>query len=95
MVLRPSNGAPEPRTPSSSGTFLRKVWPTLDPAAQVADECRRPLGLLRDESLRAVALWKMEGYTHEEIAAKLGCVRFTVDRKLRAIRRIWDGERGQ
>ena len=43
--------------------------------------------------LRAVALWKMEGYTHEEIAAKLRCVRFTVDRKLKAIRRIWDGER--
>src|SRR5262249_15421393 len=34
----------------------------------------------------------LEGYTKEEIAAKLGCVRFTVDRKLRTIRRIWDGE---
>jgi DNA-directed RNA polymerase specialized sigma24 family protein len=68
--------------------------PTPELAALVADECRRLLGLLRDESLRSVALWKMEGYTHEEIAAKLGCVRFTVDRKLRAIRQIWDGERG-
>jgi DNA-directed RNA polymerase specialized sigma24 family protein len=67
--------------------------PTPELAAQVADECRRLLGLLRDESLRSVALWKMEGYTNEEIAAKLGCVRFTVDRKLRAIRQIWDGER--
>ena len=68
--------------------------PTPELAAQVADECRRLLGLLRDESLRSVALWKMEGYTHEEIAAKLGCVRYTVDRKLKAIRHIWEGERG-
>ena len=68
--------------------------PTPELAAQIADECRRLLGLLRDESLRSVALWKMEGYTHEEIAARLGCVRFTVDRKLRAIRQIWDEERG-
>ncbi len=33
------------------------------------------------------------GFRRQEIAAKLGCVRYTVDRKLRAIRRIWDGER--
>ncbi len=68
--------------------------PTPELAAQVADECRRLLGLLRDESLRSVAVWKMEGYTHEEIAAKLGCVRYTVDRKLKSIRHIWEGERG-
>jgi DNA-directed RNA polymerase specialized sigma24 family protein len=58
-------------------------------ATQVAEECRRLLGLLRDDTLRSIALWKMEGYTNAEIAEKLGCVRFTVDRKLRAIRRAW------
>jgi DNA-directed RNA polymerase specialized sigma24 family protein len=34
----------------------------------------------------------MEGYTIDEIAAKLGCVARTVDRKLRLIRRTWEKE---
>jgi DNA-directed RNA polymerase specialized sigma24 family protein len=72
---------------------LAVAEPTPELAAQVAEECRRLLGLLRDESLRSVALLKMEGHTNEEIAARLGCVRFTVDRKLRAIRKIWERER--
>jgi DNA-directed RNA polymerase specialized sigma24 family protein len=61
-------------------------------AAQVAESCRHLLARLNNETLRAVALWKMEGYTNEEIATKLGCVRYTVDRKLRAIRDIWSRE---
>jgi DNA-directed RNA polymerase specialized sigma24 family protein len=59
-------------------------------AAQVAEECRRLLDGLGDEGLRPVALWKMEGYTNDEIAAKLGCVPRTVERKLRRIRTIWE-----
>lgn len=39
-----------------------------------------------DDQLRAVALWKREGYNNEEIAVKLGCVPRTVERKLRAMR---------
>jgi hypothetical protein len=31
----------------------------------------------------------MEGYTTPEIAAKLGCVPRSVERKLQAIRRLW------
>jgi DNA-directed RNA polymerase specialized sigma24 family protein len=93
---RQSRGAGRVRTLSElserGGDELLGTEPTPELAAQVADECRRLLGLLRDESLRSVALWKMEGHTNEEIASKLGCVRFTVDRKLRAIRRIWEGE---
>jgi DNA-directed RNA polymerase specialized sigma24 family protein len=68
--------------------------PTPELAAQVADECHRLLGRLGDETLRHVALWKMEGYTNAEIADKLGCVRHTVERKLRSIRAIWSGDRG-
>jgi DNA-directed RNA polymerase specialized sigma24 family protein len=66
--------------------------PTPELAAQVAEECRRLLDRLGNKTYRSVALLKMEGYTHEEIARKLGCVRFSVDRKLRAIREIWGQE---
>jgi RNA polymerase sigma factor (sigma-70 family) len=66
--------------------------PTPDFAAQVADEYRRLLDLLGDETLRQVAVWKMEGYDNDEIAAKLACSRRTVARKLEAIRILWSKE---
>src|SRR3712207_862535 len=56
--------------------------PTPEFAARMADECRRLLARLGEDTLRPVALWKMEGYTNDEIAAKLGCVPQTVERKL-------------
>jgi DNA-directed RNA polymerase specialized sigma24 family protein len=64
-------------------------------AAQVAEEFQRLLDRLGDAELQQVALWKMEGYTTEEIAAKLSCVPRTVERKLRAIRTIWEHEEGE
>ncbi len=66
--------------------------PTPEFAVQVAEQCQRLLDRLGDEVLQSVALWKMEGYTTEEIAARLGCVPRTVERKLRMIRRLWGEE---
>jgi DNA-directed RNA polymerase specialized sigma24 family protein len=66
--------------------------PTPAFALQVAEECQRLLDGLGDATLRSVALWRMEGDTVEEIAARLGCVPRTVERKLRAIRRLWGEE---
>jgi DNA-directed RNA polymerase specialized sigma24 family protein len=42
--------------------------------------------------LRSVATYKLEGYTNDEIAARLGCVTSTVERKLARIRGQWAGE---
>jgi DNA-directed RNA polymerase specialized sigma24 family protein len=67
--------------------------PTPEFAAQVAEQCQRLLGRLNEE-LRSIALWKMEGYTNAEIAAKIGCVTATVQRRLRLIRAVWLKERG-
>jgi DNA-directed RNA polymerase specialized sigma24 family protein len=61
-------------------------------AAQVAEECRRLLERLGDATLGEVALWKMEGYTNEEIAARLGRSLATVERKLQLIRQVWEAE---
>jgi RNA polymerase sigma factor (sigma-70 family) len=63
--------------------------PTPDEAALLADDCRRLLDLLKEPELRQIALWKVEGYTHEEIAARLDCVPRTVERKMSRIRLIW------
>jgi DNA-directed RNA polymerase specialized sigma24 family protein len=59
--------------------------------AEVAEESRRLLSRL-DDAQRAIVMWKMEGYTNEEVAVKLACVPRTVERKLRLIRAIWEGE---
>lgn len=66
--------------------------PTPDFAAQVAEEFQRLLGMLGDHDLRSLALWKMEGYSNDEIATKLRCVPRTVERRLRLIRRLWEKE---
>jgi RNA polymerase sigma factor (sigma-70 family) len=66
--------------------------PTPEFAAQVAEQYQRLLDALRDESLRQVAVWKMEGLTNDEIAGRLDCSRRTVARKLDAIRIIWGKE---
>jgi DNA-directed RNA polymerase specialized sigma24 family protein len=66
--------------------------PTPAFAAQVAEECQRLLDRLGDDELRSIALWKMEGDTNAEIAAKLGCAPATVERRLQVIRRLWERE---
>jgi DNA-directed RNA polymerase specialized sigma24 family protein len=66
--------------------------PTPEFAVQVAEQYQRLLDSLGEESLRKVAVWKMEGFTADEIAEKLGCSLRTVARKLDAIRVIWSIE---
>ena len=63
--------------------------PDPQAAFQVAEECQEILDRFSDTILRAIALWKMEGFTTEEIASKLGCTTRTVERKLQLIRRLW------
>jgi DNA-directed RNA polymerase specialized sigma24 family protein len=65
--------------------------PTPEFAAQMAEECQRLLGQLSAGDLREVAVMKMEGYSTEEIAAKLGCVPRTIERKVALIRSLWEG----
>jgi DNA-directed RNA polymerase specialized sigma24 family protein len=66
--------------------------PTPEFAALMADECRRLFNCLRDDTIRQVALFKMEGYENEEIAERLDCGVRTVERKLEVIRKRWSSE---
>lgn len=64
--------------------------PTPELVAEVTEECGRLLGLLGDGELRSVAVWKMEGYTNQEIARKINRSIPTVERKLALIRETWE-----
>ena len=66
--------------------------PTAEFATLIAEEFRLRLDGLGDDGLRQIATWRMEGYSNEEIAARLGCVTRSVERKLRLIRQTWLGE---
>jgi DNA-directed RNA polymerase specialized sigma24 family protein len=83
------------RAGDSSPAGLEQVSgrePTPEFAAEVAEECRHLLDRLDDAELRAIAVWKMEGDSTPQIAARLGCALSTVERRLRLIRQIWESE---
>ena len=66
--------------------------PPLEGLDDLAGECEHLLEKLGDDSLRELALLKLEGYTNEEIAQKLDCARRTVQRRLKLIQDIWTQE---
>lgn len=79
-------------TRDTAATSLEEIVsrePTPEFAAQMAEECERLLKQLGDERLRSVAIYKLEGFTNEEIAAKMNCSVRSIERKLQVIRSIW------
>lgn len=64
--------------------------PSPELAAMLAETCRHLLGRLDDETLRTVALCKLEGCDCEEIAERLSCTVRTVQRKLQRIAEKWE-----
>ncbi|MDA1014002.1 MAG: ECF-type sigma factor [Planctomycetota bacterium] len=72
--------------------------PTPDFVVQVAEQLDRLLALLDatgDADLRQVTLWRMDGESTPEIAERLGCVRRTVERKLKLISTLWSEDADQ
>src|SRR5262249_31767042 len=65
--------------------------PTPLEAALLAEAGEGLLARLRDPALRQLAVWKLEGYTNAEIAARLGCSVPTVERRLAIMRRLLKG----
>lgn len=73
------------------------IEPQANPefAALIGDQFEalvKKLDCAEDPDLLPVAIAKMLGDSTPEIAARLGCVRRTVERKLALIRRIWEDE---
>lgn len=80
-------------TDSATRAALETVIGTEpDPAfaAEVAEQVQVLLRRLDDERLREIALLKLEGHSHEEIATRLQCSVRSVSRRLLMIRRIWE-----
>ncbi len=93
--LRTDRGAPAHGSDDRDDDRLAELVgrePTPEFAAMMAEEFRRLLDRLGDDQLRRIALERMEGYTADEIAERLGCARRTVARRLELIRQLWAEE---
>jgi RNA polymerase sigma factor (sigma-70 family) len=80
---------------SNSGFRLDYVVgeePTADFIAMLNEQHLRLLEILPSPSLRQVAVFRIEGYTVAEIAARLGISVRAVERKLQLIRSKWSAE---
>jgi DNA-directed RNA polymerase specialized sigma24 family protein len=80
------------RGDASSGGGIGQVLgsePTPEFAVMMAEQCARLLDRLPEDSLRAVALLKLEGYSIIEIARKADCSLRTANRRLARIRELW------
>lgn len=72
------------------------LFASREPAPEFTAAVQELLDRLQEDSLRIVALCKMEGFTNTEIARQMDCSPSTVERKLRAIRSIWkSAEKGK
>lgn len=60
----------------------------------MAEECERLLAALGEVEHRQVAVLRMEGYSVEEVAERVGCAPRSVKRKLQLIRTIRERESG-
>jgi RNA polymerase sigma factor (sigma-70 family) len=87
---RVQQGPAEDVAPSALALLLsREPDPAF--AAEVADTCRSLLAALADDELRAIAVMRLEGLTNDEIAGRIGKAPVTVERRLKRIRRCWQG----
>jgi RNA polymerase sigma factor (sigma-70 family) len=68
---------------------VHRADPSPEEQRILAEEAEQLLDCLGDESLERVARLRLAGYTNDEIANTLGCVRRTVERKLERIRKRW------
>lgn len=65
-----------------------------DPAmlAEFQNSCENLLDQLDDSMLQTVALLRLEGYSVDEIAERIGCAKRSVERRLNLIRSIWQSQ---
>ena len=92
MATRRSRRAPGTEAEDTGLQQIIGTEPTPEFAAQMVEAYQELLARLGNLELRSIAVWKMEGYSNEEVAAKLGCVPRTVERKLGLIRTLWSQE---
>lgn len=68
---------------------LEAAEPSPEAVAIFAEACQRLFEQLGDEELTTIARYKLDGFSNQEIAAKVGRVERSIERKLQLIRQRW------
>ncbi len=94
---QPTSGSesPEPRAMRESLSEILSLEPSPEFTAELADQIHRLMARLDatgDPDLRRIAMWKMQGDSTSDVAARLDCVNRTVERKIQLISRLWENE---
>jgi RNA polymerase sigma factor (sigma-70 family) len=79
-------------TPAAGIDAVEGPEPTPEFAAEMVEAVNGLLAQLADDQLRQIAVLKMEGYSNQEIAEKIGRAVTTIERRLRLIRKLWGRE---
>lgn len=58
--------------------------------ADLMSECGDLMNLLEDDTLKEIALLKLEGYTLDEMSEKMDVARSTIKRKIARIKETWE-----
>lgn len=69
--------------------LLPGAEPSPEFVSMMEDSLKKFLSLFVDGELRSIVLYKIEGYTNEQVAEKIGRSVPTVERRLRLIRETW------
>ncbi len=76
-------------TIATAGQHSESAEPAVSESAVVAEECEHLFRELNDPDLEQLVLWKLDGYTNEEIAEMTDRARSTIQRMLRLVRKVW------
>lgn len=101
MTLRRGGGRTQDETQRQDNEPFWRIeevlesGPTPAELVEMEEQNRHLLSILRDGSLRRVAVSRLDGYTTAEIAERLGVTVRSVERKLRLIRETWQLELSQ
>ena len=73
------------------GGFDQFLGDAEDPLflAMLDDQFQSLMSALRTDEQRQIASYRLEGYTNDEIASKLGLTMRSVERRLKIIRSVW------
>jgi len=69
--------------------YLVGEAPTPETLVSLHEQYDRLLGQLRDDTFRRIVVWRMEGYSSQEIAERLGIAKRSIERKLALVRKKW------
>jgi RNA polymerase sigma-70 factor (ECF subfamily) len=86
------HAADEAQVPQWMLDYVDRSQPRPDERIAVVEEVERLLQMLKDEELRQIVVWRLEGFTNTDISQLIGKTVRSVELKLQLIRKLLEGQ---